>query len=88
MWSLELWCVLRLFSEAMRTRAGYVCLKTELVDGESDFHAGMPAAFCLCRVFGLAPRFSKWFALVQRRFSWVVRMISMLRCLLRSPLPR
>ena len=64
--------------------ADFVCLETELLDGDSD---SMPR--CLPRLRLLRcwayPRSSQWFALVQRRFSWVERMISMPRCLLRSP---
>ena len=32
--------------------AGYVCLETELVDGESDFHAVMPAAIAFAALMG------------------------------------
>ena len=32
--------------------AGYVCLQTELVDWESDFHATMPAAFAFAALMG------------------------------------
>ena len=66
--------------------AGYVCLEVELMDGESDFYAAMLAVFAFAAF--LDPRSSQWFALVLRRFSWMVRMISLPRCLLRSPLPR
>ena len=76
-----------LVGDANTGSAGYVCLETKLVDGESDFHAAMLAAFAFAAFLGL-PRFSQWFALVLRSFSWVGRMISMPRCLLRSPLLR
>ena len=32
--------------------AGYVCLETELVDGESDFYAAMPAAIAFAALMG------------------------------------
>ena len=32
--------------------AGYVCLETELMGGESDLHAAMPAAFALAALIG------------------------------------
>ena len=38
--------------------AGYVCLETELVDGESDFHAAMLAAFAFAAFLGLPSFFA------------------------------
>ena len=38
--------------------AVYVCLETELVDGESDFHAAMPAAFAFAAFLGLPSCFA------------------------------
>ena len=38
--------------------AGYVCLETELVDGESDFHAAMLAAFAFAALLGLPSFFA------------------------------
>ena len=38
--------------------AGYVCLETELVDGESDFHATMLAAFAFAALLGLPSFFA------------------------------
>ena len=58
------------------------------MDGESDFHAAMPAAFAFAAFFGLALVFRSGLPWCSGAFSWVGRMISMPRCLLRSPLPR
>ena len=38
--------------------AGYVCLETELVDGKSDFHAAMLAAFAFAALLGLPSFFA------------------------------
>ena len=38
--------------------AGYVCLETELVDGESDFNAAMLAAFAVAALLGLPSFFA------------------------------
>ena len=37
---------------------GYVCLETELVDGKSDFHAAMLAAFAFAALLGLPSFFA------------------------------
>ena len=38
--------------------AGYVCLEAELMDGESDFHAAMLAAFAFAALLGLPSFFA------------------------------
>ena len=38
--------------------AGYVCFEIELVNGESDFHAVMPAAFAFAAFLGLPSFFA------------------------------
>ena len=38
--------------------AGYVCLETELMGGESDFHAAMLAAFAVAALLGLPSFFA------------------------------
>ena len=73
--------------DANTCSAGYVCFETEFVEGEFDFHAAMLLRLPLS-CFWACPRFSQWFSLVPRRFSWVERMISLPRCLLRSLMPR
>ena len=74
--------------DANTSSAGYVCLETEFMEGVSDFHAAMPAAFAFAAFFGLAVVFRSGLPVLPRRFSWVESLISMPRCLLRSPLPR
>ena len=44
--------------DANTVSAGYVCLETESVDGESDFHAAMLAAFAFAALLGLPSFFA------------------------------
>ena len=48
------WCVpsFVLGGDANTGSAGYVCLETELMGGESDFHAAMLAAFAFAALMG------------------------------------
>ena len=47
-----------LLGDANTGSAGYVCLETELVDGESDFHAAMLVAFAFAAFLGLPSFFA------------------------------
>ena len=44
--------------DANTVSAGFVCLETESVDGESDFHAAMLAAFAFAALLGLPSFFA------------------------------
>ena len=86
--------------------AGYVCLGTELMGRESDFHAAMLAAFAFAALMGWPSCFAVDSPAVSAALSgryantssagyvrletgwWIGSLISLPRCLLRSPLLR